>query len=187
MLSGVWLERGRCSSRAIRCRNPCCESPLLLGLQRGARRDVMIQDELHQLVDDLDDDGVAEALVHLQLLEPRRAPGQTQSESGLAAAEATALETWEDEGGGQAAQGPGEHPGERPGGHRPGGARAQLHRLVHGLHGDAAAQALAYLPSLRRPRLLREADPDDEPGTEEEHDAAVEAWQLDRRHALDER
>ena len=147
----------------------------------------MIQDELHQLVDDLDDDGVEEALVHLHLLEPRRAPGQTQIESRLAAEQATALETWEDEGGGQAAQGPGEHPGGRPGGRRAGGDRADLHRMVQGLNGEAAAQALAYLPSLRRPRLLREADADDEPGTEEEHAAAVEAWQLDRRHALDER
>jgi hypothetical protein len=65
--------------------------------------------------------------------------------------------------------------------------RDDLHQLVDELDQDSAVEALAYLQSLRRPRLLSEAGIDDEAGAEEEQAAAVEAWQLDRRHALDER
>jgi hypothetical protein len=65
--------------------------------------------------------------------------------------------------------------------------RDDLHQLVDELDQDSAVEALAYLQSLRRPRLLSEAGIDDEAGGEEEQAAAVEAWQLDRRHALDER
>lgn len=65
--------------------------------------------------------------------------------------------------------------------------RDDLHHLVDELDQDSAIEALAYLQSLRRPRLLSEAGIDDEAGTEQEQAAAVEPWQLDRRHALDER
>jgi hypothetical protein len=66
-------------------------------------------------------------------------------------------------------------------------ASDDLDHLIDTLDHESAVEALAYLQSLRRPRLLSEAGIDDEPGTEEDQAAAVEAWQLDRRHALDER
>jgi hypothetical protein len=65
--------------------------------------------------------------------------------------------------------------------------KEQLHQLLDELDEPSAEEAFAYLQSLRRPRLLSEARTDDEDRTEDEHAAAVEAWQLDRRHALDER
>jgi hypothetical protein len=65
--------------------------------------------------------------------------------------------------------------------------RDDLHDLVDELDEDSTVEALAYLQSLRRPPPLSEAGSKDEAGTEEEQAAAVEAWQLDRRHALAER
>ncbi len=147
-----------------------------------------IKDELHQLVDELDEDSAEAALAYLQSRRRRRVPGEPGAEevTGTEAAEAAAVEVWEDEGGGQARHAVDERLGEQQQ-RTTMTIRDDLHQLVDELDEDSAVEALAYLQSLRRPRLLSEAGIDDEAGTEEEQAAAVEAWQLDRRHALDER
>ena len=137
-----------------------------------------IKEQLHQLLDELDDDSAEEALAHLQSRRGRYGPGVARTDDDVSATEAehaAAMDAWEDEGGGQT----GHVVDER--------SSVDLDHLIDTLDHDGAVEALAYLQSLRRPRLLSEAGIDDEPGTEEEQAAAVEAWQLDRRHALDER
>jgi hypothetical protein len=148
-----------------------------------------IKGELHQLVDELDQDLAEEALAYLQTLRRRRVPGEasTGDGAGIEAEETVALGAWEDEGGRQA-----EHAGDLRSGERttdlvPHDRREDLHHLVDELDEDSAVKALAYVRSLGGPRLLSEAGIDDMTGTEEEQADAVEAWQLDRRHALDER
>jgi hypothetical protein len=100
---------------------------------------------------------------------------------------AAAMDAWEDEGGGQAGHVVDERSSELSRGQSPTPASDDLDHLIDALDHESAVEALAYLQSLRQPRLLSEAGIDDEAGTEEEQAAAVEAWQLDRRHALDER
>ena len=50
-----------------------------------------------------------------------------------------------------------------------------LHHLVDELDEDTAREALALLQDLRLPRVLRDAPIDDEPETDEERAAVVEA------------
>ena len=63
-----------------------------------------IKDELHQLLDELDEDSAKAALVYMQSRRRRPVPGEagTEEVTGAEAAEAAVLEAWEDEGGGQA-------------------------------------------------------------------------------------
>jgi hypothetical protein len=141
--------------------------------------------DLHQLVGELDDDSAQEALAYLQSLRGTSVPveGRINDETDPDTERAAGLEAWEDEGGGQAAHRSGERTSRSPAMT----VRDEQHRLVDELDEASGLQALAYLRSLRRPRLLTEAGDDDVAGTEEENADAVEAWQLDRRHALDER
>jgi hypothetical protein len=112
---------------------------------------------------------------------------QRASDASATEQDAAAMDTWEDEGGGQAARAVDERSSEPSTGRPPTPVRDNLDHLVDALDDETAVEALAYLETLRNPRLLSEAGTEDEAATEEEHDAAVEAWQLDRRHALDER
>ena len=148
-----------------------------------------IQEQLHQLLDELDDDSAEEALAFLQSRHGRHSPGGVRTDDVTAAEteHAAAMDAWEDEGGGQAGNAVEERSSELSRGRSPLPVRDDLDHLVDALDHESAVEALAHLQSLRRPRLLSEAGIDDEPATEEEQDAAVEAWQLDRRHALDER
>jgi hypothetical protein len=149
-----------------------------------------IKEQLHQLLDELDDDSAEEALAHLQSRRGRYGPGVARTDDDVSSTEAqhaAAMDAWEDEGGGQAGHVVGERSSEPSRAQSPIPASDYLDHLIDTLDHESAVEALAYLQSLRRPRLLSEAGIDDEPGTEEEQAAAVEAWQLDRRHALDER
>jgi hypothetical protein len=148
-----------------------------------------IKRELHQLVDELDQDSAEEALGYLQTLRGRHVPGQAciDDVAGIEAEETAALGAWEDEGGSQAEHALDERSGERTTDVITHNRREDLHHLVDELDEDSAAKALANLRSLPRPRRLSEAGIDDMAGTEEEQADAVEAWQLDRRHARDER
>jgi hypothetical protein len=142
-----------------------------------------IKGELHQLVDELDQDSAEEALGYRR----RRVHGVAGIDdvavAGIEAEETAALGAWEDEGGSQAEHALDERTTDAVTHDR----REDLHHLVDELDEDSAAKALANLRSLPRPRRLSEAGIDDMAGTEEEQADAVEAWQLDRRHALDER
>jgi hypothetical protein len=79
-----------------------------------------IKDELHQLVDELDEDSAAEALAYLQSRR-RRVPGEAPSDdvTGTEAEQAAAVEAWEDEGGGQTGHAVDERLGERTRGRQP--------------------------------------------------------------------
>jgi hypothetical protein len=112
---------------------------------------------------------------------------RTDDVTAAEAEHAAAMEAWEDEGGGQAGHTVDERSSEPSRGRSPVSVTDDLDQLIDALDHESAVEVLTYLTSLRRPRLLSEAGIDDEPGTEEERDAAVEAWQMDRRHALDER
>jgi hypothetical protein len=147
-----------------------------------------IKEQLHELFDELDDDSAGEALAYLQSRHRRYGAGTVRTDDVTAVEpDAAAMDTWEDEGGGQAGRAVDERSSEPSRGQSPTPVRDDLDHLVDALDDESAVEALAYLEKLRSPRLLSEAGIDDEGGTEEEHDAAVEAWQLDRRHALDER
>ena len=136
------------------------------------------KDELHQAVGALDPESAEEALAYLQSRGMRGVRGEPPKYGATEREAARAeLEHWEDEGGSQATRRT----------ESPTTARDNLHHLVDRLDGDSAVETLAYLQSLRRPRLLSEAGINDVPGTEDEQAEAIEAWQLDRRHALDER
>jgi hypothetical protein len=138
-------------------------------------------------VNELDQDSAEEALAYLQSRHERHTSGEARTDDVSRAEHAAAMEAWEDEGGGQAGHPVDERSGQPSRGHSAMTVRDDLDYLVDALGDDSAEDALAYLQSLRRPRLLSEAGIDDKGGTEEEQAVAVEAWQLDRRHALDER
>jgi hypothetical protein len=144
-----------------------------------------IKGEVHQLVDELDQDSAEEALAYLQTLRGGHVPREASIDdvAGIEAEETAALGAWEDEGGAQAEHAVDERTADVVTHDR----REDLHDLVDELDEDSTVKALAHLRSLPRPRRLSEAGIDDMTGTEEEHADAVEAWQLDRRHALDER
>jgi hypothetical protein len=148
-----------------------------------------IKGELHQLVDELDQDSAEEALEYLQTLRGGHVPGEASIDdvAGIQAEETAALGAWEDEGGSSQAEHVDERSGERTADVVTHDRREDLYHLVDELDEDSAVKALATLRSLPRPRRLSEAGTDDLTGTEEEQADAVEAWQLDRRHALDER
>jgi hypothetical protein len=148
-----------------------------------------IKGEVHQLVDELDQDSAEEALGYLQTLRGGHVPREASIDdvAGTEAEETAALGAWEDEGGAQAEHAVDERSGERTADAVTHDRREDLHHLVDELDEDSAVKALANLRSLPRSRRLSEAGIDDMTGTEEEHADAVEAWQLDRRHALDER
>jgi hypothetical protein len=122
-----------------------------------------IKEQLHQLLDDLDADSAEEARAYLQSCQGRYGSGETRSDVVTATVD------------------PSRGQSRKPVKHD------LVDHLIDALDQESAVEALAYLQSLCRPRLLSEAGIDDEAGTEEEREAAVEAWQLDRRHALDER
>jgi hypothetical protein len=145
------------------------------------------KDELHQVVDELDEESAEEALAYLQSLGSMRLRSEPRIDDVTDAERAAALEAWEDEGGGQAGHALDKRRGRSH--HKKSHMTMgdDLHHLVDELEENSADEALAFLQSLRRPRLLTEAGIDDVAGTEEEQAEAVEAWQLDRRHALDER
>jgi hypothetical protein len=153
------------------------------------KRSMTIKQQLHQLLEELDEDSVREALAYLQSRHERSGSGgvRTDDVTAAEAEHAAAMEAWEDEGGGQAGQAVDERSREPSRGRSPVPVKADLDQLIAALDHESAVQVLTYLQSLRRPRLLSEAEIDEEPGTEEERESAMEAWQLDRRHALDER
>jgi hypothetical protein len=147
-----------------------------------------IKEQLHELLDELDDDSAGQALAYLQSRHGRYGAGGVRTDDAIATEQdAPAMDTWEDEGGGQAARAVDEPSSEPSRGRLPTPVRDDLDHLVDALDDESAVEALAYVETLRSTRLLSEAETEDEAATEEEHDAAVEAWQLDRRHALDER
>jgi hypothetical protein len=147
------------------------------------------KDELHQVVDELDEESAEEALAYLQSLGSMRLRSEPRIDDVTEpnAEQAAALEAWEDEGGGQVGHGLDKRRGRAHHKKSPMTIGDDLHHLVDELEENSAEEALAFLQSLRRPRLLSEAGIDDVAGTEGEQAEAVEAWQLDRRHALDER
>jgi hypothetical protein len=148
-----------------------------------------IKEQLHQLLDELDEDSAVEARAYLQSRHLRYSPGgaRTDDVTATEAEHAAAMDAWEDEGGSRAGHVVDERSSALSRGQSPIPVSADLDHLIDALDHESAVEALAYLQSLRRPRLLSEAGIDDEAGTEEEQAAAIEAWQLDRRHALDER
>jgi len=149
-----------------------------------------IKNQLHQLLDELDEDSAEEALAYLQSRHVQYGSGAARNDDDVTATEAehaAAMDAWEDEGGGQVEHVVDERSSDLSRGRSPIPVSDDLNHLIDALDHESAVEALAYLQSLRRPRLLSEAGIDDEAGTEEEQAAAVEAWQLDRRHALDER
>jgi hypothetical protein len=148
-----------------------------------------IKQRLHQVLDELDADSAEEARAYLHSRQGRYGSGGTRTNvvTATEADDAARVDTWEDEGGSQAGDAAHERASDLSTGRSRASVRDDLEHLIAALDPESAVEALAYLQSLRRPRLLSEAGIDDEAGTEEEHDAAVEAWQLDRRHALDER
>jgi len=148
------------------------------------------KEQVHQLLDELDDDSAEEALAYLQSRHGRHGPvvaGTDDDVNATEAEHAAAMDAWEDEGGGQVGHVVDARSRESSRAQSRVPASDDLDHPIDTLDHESAVEALAYLQSLRRPRLLSEAGIDDEPGTEEEQAAAVEAWQLDRRHALDER
>jgi uncharacterized protein YPO0396 len=147
------------------------------------------KDELHQVVNELDEESAEEALAYMQSLGNMRLRSEPRIDDVTEpnAERAAPLEAWEDEGGGQLGHAVNERRGRVHHKKSPMTIGDDLHHLVDELEENSAEEALAFLQLLRRPRLLSEADIDDVAGTEEEQAEAVEAWQLDRRHALDER
>ena len=60
-----------------------------------------IKEQLHELFDELDDDSAGEALAYLQSRHRRYGAGAVRPDVTAAEQDAAAMDTWEDEGGGQ--------------------------------------------------------------------------------------
>jgi hypothetical protein len=99
-----------------------------------------IEGELHQLVDELDQDLAEEALAYLQTLRRRRVRGEAciGDVAGIEAEETAALGAWEDEGGRQAEHAVDARAGERTTDLVPHDRREDLHHLVDELDEDSA-------------------------------------------------
>ncbi len=118
--------------------------------RRPTNTSMTIKGELHQLVDELDQDSAEEALAYLQTLRGRNVPREASIDdvAGIEAEETAALGAWEDEGGAQAEHAVDERTADVVTHDR----REDLHDLVDGLDEDSAVKALAHLRSLPRPR-----------------------------------